>query len=152
MAYSDIEKQKIFDSICELIINGKSLRKALIEFSDDKIIHATDFFRWIREDEAKNKQYARATEERAELMFEDMFDIADDGTNDYITITNKKGEDIEVLNSEHIQRSKLRVDTRKWALSKLMPKKYGDKLDLQNNGGTFEPSTTAIVFKNFENE
>jgi hypothetical protein len=124
-AYSEQNKTKIFDSICEYIVNGKSLRTALKEVD----LPAKTFFIWLRDDEAKSKQYARATEERAELMFEDMFEIADDNSNDYIQTENGK-----TLNSEHIQRSRLRVDTRKWALSKLMPKKYGDKIDVTSDG------------------
>jgi len=75
MAYSEKQRQEIFDSICDKIIKGKSLRSAL-KVSKVKI-EASDFFRWLREDEEKCKQYARATSERADLMFEDMFDIAD---------------------------------------------------------------------------
>ena len=37
------------------------------------------------------------------------------------------------LNGEHVQRSKLRVDTRKWYLSKILPKKYGDKINVEGN-------------------
>ena len=124
MSYSEKDKQKIFDDICDIIINGKSLRTALKEVN---IINPSTFFEWIRKDEAKAEQYARATIERADLIFEDIFDIADDGTNDYMTIINKNGIEVEVLNTEHVQRSRLRVDARKWALSKMMPKKYGDK-------------------------
>jgi hypothetical protein len=128
MAYSDEEKIKIFDDICEKIIEGKSLRTALKELSD---FPAKTFFVWLREDEDKSKQYARATEERAELMFEDMFDIADDGTNDWMEKTNEKGENVGwSVNGENIQRSRVRIDVRKWALSKMQPKKYGDKLDI----------------------
>ena len=134
MAYTDIEKQKIFDSICELIINGKSLRTALKENNN---ISAQTFFIWLREDDDKSKQYTRATTERDELMFEDMFDIADDSTSDYIETDSGK-----VFNSEHLQRSKLRVDTRKWALSKIMPKKYGDKLDLTTDGEKIQQQAT----------
>ena len=61
---------------------------------------------------------------RADAMFEDMIDIADDGRNDYIV--NGDGE--ERFNTEHVQRSRLRLDTRKWMLSKMLPKKYGDKI------------------------
>lgn len=125
MTYSDEQKNEIFDDICESIINGKSLRKALLGCG----IPAKTFFVWLREDESRGKQYARATTERAELMFEDMFDIADDGTNDYVIKESKSGESYEVFDPEHVQRSKLRVDVRKWALSKMMPKKYGDKVD-----------------------
>jgi hypothetical protein len=140
MAYSDIEKQNIFDSICELIINGKSLRYALKEIN----LPAKTFFVWLRENDELSKQYARATDERAELMFEDMFDIADDSTSDYIETDNGKQ-----FNSEHLQRSKLRVDTRKWALSKLMPKKYGDKLDITSKDEAIQQQPT-IVFKKYE--
>lgn len=126
MAYSVEEKQRIFDDICDSIVDGKSLRKALLECNN---FPAKTFFMWLRENDEFSKQYARATVERAELMFEDMFDIADDSYSDYIETELGKQ-----FNSEHLQRSKLRVDTRKWALSKLMPKKYGDKLDLTTDG------------------
>ena len=142
MAYSEQQKQDIFDSICDLIISGKSLRKALLEVT----LPAKTFFVWLRENDELSKQYARATTERAELMFEDMFDIADDSENDYTETELGK-----VFNSEHLQRSKLRVDTRKWALSKLMPKKYGDKLDVTTDGEKIQ-STPTIVFKDSFNE
>lgn len=127
MAYSDKEKQKIFDNICEIIVSGKSLRSALLANNN---LPASTFFVWMREDKQKSKQYARATEERAEMMFEEMFDIADESSGDYIEQDLGDGVVSTKLNGENIQRSRLRVDTRKWALSKLMPKKYGDKIDV----------------------
>lgn len=137
MAYSEKQRQDIFDTICDSIINGKSLRKALLDCEN---LPAKTFFVWLRENEDFSKQYARATTERAELMFEDMFDIADDSENDYTETELGK-----VFNSEHLQRSKLRVDTRKWALSKLMPKKYGDKLDLTTDGEKIQQQTTNLT-------
>ena len=67
-------------------------------------------------------------------MFEEMFDIADDSSNDYMAKQYGDGVEVQVLNSENIQRSRLRIDTRKWALSKMNPKKYGDKTDITTNG------------------
>ena len=132
MHYSEQQRIDILDAICEDIINGASLRTAL---NKHKPLKATHFYRWLREDEAKREQYARATVERAELMFEDMFDIADDGKNDWMEKFNEKGESIGwTLNGENIQRSKVRIDTRKWALSKMMPKKYGEKIDITTDG------------------
>ena len=81
-AYSDKEKTEIFDDICEKIINGKSLRSVLRELNPS--IAPSTFFIWLREDESKSKQYEIATKERSELMFEEMFDIADNSVNDYI--------------------------------------------------------------------
>ncbi len=128
--YSEKQRQQIFDDICEIIISGKSLRFALKEVS----LPAKTFFVWLRDNEVLGKQYARATTERAELMFEDMFDIADDGTNDWMEKKNDKGEVVGwSINGEHIQRSRVRIDTRKWALSKMMPKKYGDMIKIDYN-------------------
>lgn len=79
-------------------------------------------------------QYVRACDARALYLAEELVDIADDGTNDWITRQNSDGEDYEVPNNEHIQRSRLRVDTRKWLLSKLMPKVYGDKITNELTG------------------
>ena len=129
-AYTEEERQRIFDNICEIIISGKSLRTALK--SSDVRIDVSTFFKWMREDESKSKQYARATEERAELMFEDMMDIADEEPE---RIQTKTGTCID---SASIQDKRVRIDTRKWALSKMMPKKYGDKLDLDVNAKKIE--------------
>jgi hypothetical protein len=62
----------------------------------------------------------------AEAIAEDILDIADNGRNDWM---ERNGEDAAgwLLNGESIQRAKLRVDSRKWLLSKLAPKKYGDR-------------------------
>ena len=57
-----------------------------------------------------------------------MLDIADDSTNDYMMKQGEDGSEYEALNAEHIQRSRLRIETRKWLSSKLKPKKYGDKI------------------------
>lgn len=115
MAYSDKEKTKIVDKICELIVDGKSLRSALKTVK----VSAETFFIWIREDEIKSKQYAQSTIERAELMFEDMFDIADSEPK---IMDSKFGRCVD---TGDIQHKRVRIDTRKWALSKMMPKKYG---------------------------
>ena len=70
---------------------------------------------WLTSDEY-GEQYTRAREDRAEGIFEEILDIADDGTNDMI-VDPETGA--ERLNSEHVQRSRLRVDTRKWMLGKM---------------------------------
>ena len=70
-------------------------------------------------------------------MFEEIIEIADESENDKVN---------GVLNSEAIQRSKLRVDARKWALSKMNPKKYGDSTTLKHEGGE-TPIETVQVFK-----
>ena len=126
MAYTQVEIETLFNNILIEIENGKALRNILKE---DEMPSTQTFYRWIDEDEEKSKQYARACEVRADAIFDEIIDIADDTSQDTIS----KG-DAEVQNSEWISRSRLRVDARKWIASKLNPKKYGDKTDITTNG------------------
>lgn len=70
-------------------------------------------------------QYAQAKLKQADLMAEEILEIADDGKNDWMESFGEEGEVSYKLNSEHVQRSRLRIDTRKWLASKLLPKQYG---------------------------
>ena len=126
MAYSEKEREKLFETIFELIENGKSLRKALATVK----LSSSTFFIWIDENENKSKQYARACEERAEALLDEMLDIVDDKSNDIIETDLGDGIIVEKPNNEVIQRSRLRYDARKWLISKLNPKKYGDKVQV----------------------
>ena len=126
MAYSEREREQLFESIFELIENGKSLRKALATVK----LSSSTFFIWIDENENKSKQYARACEERAEALLDEMLDIVDDKSNDIIETDLGDGIIVEKPNNEVIQRSRLRYDARKWLISKLNPKKYGDKVQV----------------------
>ena len=61
---------------------------------------------------------------------DEIVQIADDATNDYMDREAKNGEVERVLDPEAVQRSKLRIDTRKWLMSKLAAQRYGDKIDV----------------------
>jgi hypothetical protein len=92
-------------------------------------------FRWVGRYEDFREKYERAQDDRTEFHAEQLLEIADDGQNDYMEkIVEVDGEEQHkgwVQNGEHIQRSRLRVDTRKWILSKMKPKKYGDRTILE---------------------
>jgi hypothetical protein len=75
-------------------------------------------------------QYARARDAGLNVMAEEILAIADDSADDYITRKREDGSDYTVIDHDHINRSRLRVDTRKWYLSKLAPKRYGDRLQV----------------------
>jgi len=128
MAYSEQEKTEIVNEICESVSNGITTRNAILK---NKIPFKT-FYQWIDDDEAKGKQYTRATELRAELMADELMTIADSTADDIIL--DERGN--EITNHNVIQRDKLRIDTRKWLMSKMMPKKYGENksLDLTTLG------------------
>lgn len=73
-------------------------------------------------------QYARAKEESADSLADEILDIADNATNDWMKRNHGEDDPGWVANGENIQRSRVRIDTRKWIASKLKPKKYGDKM------------------------
>lgn len=136
MAYSQEQREELFETIFSAIENGDSLRKALISVK----LSSSTFYEWLEEHDEdgnqtqwakdKSKQYARACEERAEALLDEMIDIVD--ASDADTYTDDNGE--TKTDGEVIQRSRLRYDARKWLVSKLNPKKYGDKVDLTTNG------------------
>lgn len=122
MGRPSIYSAELAASICERIALGESLRAIC---RDEGMPDKATVLRWLSQDAAFRDQYARAREDQADALFEEVIEISDDGTNDWM---ERNGEDDAgwIANGEHIQRSKLRVDARKWAASKLNAKKYGD--------------------------
>ncbi len=114
--------------ICLRLAEGESLRTIC---ADKAMPGISTVMGWLFDGnhDGFSEQYARAREAQAEIRADEITDIADDASGDFTA--DKDGK--LVANSEHIQRSRLRVDARKWIAAKLLPKRYGDKLDL---GGT----------------
>ncbi len=118
--------------ICDRLQEGESLRAVC---RDDKMPSTSTVMRWAKDKPEFREQYAHACEMRGEKLVDELLEIADDGSNDFMTIT--KGDTSYVVeNKEWTSRSKLRVDTRKWLLAKMLPKKYGDakSIDLTSKG------------------
>lgn len=80
---------------------------------------------WLAKDEEFAAQYTRARELQAELYLDEIIAISDYSALD-TEIDPETGS--ERTNHEVVARAKLRVDTRKWAMSKMAPKKYGDRI------------------------
>lgn len=114
--------QELADTICSRIAEGESLRSIC---RGDTVPHIGTILRWVAENSVFREQYEVAMAQRAESMFEEILEIADETKRD--TIATENGEK---PNAEWISRSRLRVDARKWMLSKMLPKKYGDKMAL----------------------
>lgn len=136
MAYSNEEKIKLVDHITERIMNGERLKHILLENNMPK---AATLFSWFVKDKNLLNQYARAMEIRADLVFDEMLEIADNNEKDHTPFTG----------GNVVQRDKLRVDTRKWMLSKMNPKKYSDKLDLTSKGNSITDTKTVIEFRDY---
>ena len=125
--------------ICQRIMEAdRSLRQICRE--DEDMPSRTFIYHWLAEDKDFSDQYTRAMEIRADEMFDEIVEIADNASNDWMKRSGDKNEGWE-LNGEHLNRSRLRIDARKWKLSKMLPKKYGDKLDL-NHGGKVTVTTS----------
>lgn len=120
---------ELTERICALLAEGKSLRTIC---KADGLPECATIFRWLRIYPTFCEQYTRAKQESADAMAEDMQDIADDGSNDWMQ-ANDPNNPGWLVNKEHINRSRLRIETRKWLASKLKPKKYGEKLELSGD-------------------
>ncbi len=115
---------------CSRLVDGTSVRTVCL--ADDMPTTST-IFKWLSEKPEFSDQYAKSKEMASEALAEEIFDISDNGTNDWMEMHDKDGECIGYkVNGEALQRSRLRVDTRKWYLSKIVPKKYGDKIQTEN--------------------
>lgn len=123
MAYSKEQKIKIFNSIISEIENGASLRSAIKKL---KTISRDTFNEWVKQDEELSDQYARAMDERIDIKFESIErDYMEEPQRDPITGKIDPG---------WVQLQRLKIDAKKWELSKLKPKKYSDRIQTEHSG------------------
>lgn len=100
----------------------------------DEMPDKSTVMRWLHAHEDFRDQYARAKEIGIEALAEDILDIADDASNDWMERHDSEGANTGwQFNGEAARRSQIRIDSRKWLLSKLAPKKYGDKLEVKQD-------------------
>lgn len=132
---------QVAGEICSQIASSSKSLKTICEQPGMPSVKTV--YEWLRIHEDFRNQYARAKDDQADFLVEEMMEIADDGRNDFMAI--KKGEEeVFVENKEVTNRSRLRVDTRKWIASKLKPKKYGEKIE---HSGNINLSNEPIKFE-----
>lgn len=113
MARPSSYTKEIADEICQRLVDGESLRSIC---KDDHLPAVSTVCLWIVDNrEGFSEQYARARQAQGTMMADDIAHIADSGSGD-------------------VARDRLRVDTRKWYLSKVLPKLYGDKVEVEHSG------------------
>lgn len=106
------------DEICAWIADGGSL----LQWCKNNGQSYGVIMRYLSANKAFSDNYARAREDQAHKLAEEILQIADDGLNDsYVDQNGNKRTDQDV-----IARSRLRVDARKWYAGKVSPRKYGD--------------------------
>lgn len=128
-------REAMIDTVLDHMHEGLSLRKACIVAG----VSAPTFILWVSSDPVLAEQYARAREACIEKVADELLEIADAP----VGMTDNGSTD-----SGAVQKQRLQVDTRRWLLSKLAPKKYGDKITTEvtgKDGGPVQSVTTINI-------
>ena len=151
---------EIDTEICERLSQGESLTSICKE---SRMPSTVSVYAWLASEDHKDflNRYIYARERQAETFIDQCVDIADDSARDTIVLLNKDGEEYEKTNFDHINRSRLRVDTRIKIAEKLAPKKYTPKHEIAGpDQGPIEVKPTdeevlrrfAFMLRNTEEE
>jgi hypothetical protein len=108
-----VYSEELADQICDQLMDGKSLVKICAQ---DGMPHRSTVIRWMADDPDFATRCARARDAQADLMDDKILDVADAST------------------SETAAADRVKIAAYQWRASKLAPKKYGDKLDLNHSG------------------
>lgn len=130
--------QEIATTICERLASGKTLNDILKE---EGMPDRVTVWRWQRANEEFRNLYAQSRMEQAHYWSDEIVDISDDGSRDY----KESGDRGLVVDMDHIARSRLRVDTRKFLMAKIVPKIYGDKIAQEITGADGGPVMTQTL-------
>lgn len=141
--YSD----KLAEEFCERMCKGEAPAQIC---QDVKMPSYATIIRWTLSDDPKYEAFRVMYEESRKIMWmfhaDQMMDISDNSTNDYMDRYNKFTEETErVFDNENVQRAKLRIDTRKWLLAKMMPHVFGEKVDVSVGGRDGKPIAIAAI-------
>lgn len=116
-----------FDAILSDVAGGMATVRAVEAHN----VHRMTFYRALDADTTRCDRYTRAKQSGLEAMADEILEIADDTSGD----TYEDGSGAVKIAPDVVDRARLRIDSRKWLLSKLAPKKYGDKVELGGNVG-----------------
>ena len=137
--YNDPRAPAMIDEICRRVALGQSLGKICEEEDDFDFPARPTFLDWVRNDTPPGiaDKYARARELQFEAWADQIVEHAD---RPLIGEKTKEGPNgTEVTTGDNVDRARLMVDSRKWMLSKLLPKKYGEKLQTEVSGADGGP-------------
>lgn len=123
--------QKLADKLCASLSMGNSLKKTC---EQKGMPTPSTVFNWFRLYPDFLESYTRAKEESADAMAEEIIDISNQPIMGEEVMLNKDGEIVTVKRSEMLGHRRLQIDTRKFLMAKMKPKRYGDKLDLTSDG------------------
>jgi len=148
--------QKTADLICIMLSEGMSLREILRSDTTGVLPAQSTVYEWLLRHPSFAEQYARAREEQADTLADEIIQIADERPEVTEFIDKRTGEVLSIdLSSAYIQWQKNRIEARKWTAMKLKPKKYGDRVALEGvEGGApiaTEDATSTRLFELMRN-
>lgn len=117
-------------AICARLASGEPLVKIC---RGEEMPHVSTVYRWLSAQDAFRDMYARAREDQADTLADEIQAIADEPMVGE-KITRKANGDVETVEGDMIEHRRLRVDARKWIAAKLKPRKYGDRVELEHGG------------------
>ena len=141
MGRPTVYTEELAATICERLASGRSLRDVC---RDEGIPDRATIHRWLISNDGFCDQYTRATNIRADEMFDEMFEIADTPMLGEKRKISADGA-VEVSEADMIEHRKLQIETRKWSLARMAPKKYGDRTQIQHSGDADNPVVTEDV-------
>lgn len=127
MARPSLYSPELVESICARLATGEPMA---VICRDDGMPAYRTVKDWMDSKPDVSADIARAREEGFDAIAASTLEIADDARNDYMEASDEVNGAVYRLNGEHIQRSKLRIDTRLKLLAKWDPKRYGDRVTL----------------------
>lgn len=134
--------KEIANRICEELATGKSLRA--ICAADEELPAENTVRGWAMDDvQGFFAQYARARDLGLDAMADEVIEIADTTQEGVKTKITDEGE--ETTHADMIEHRKLRFQARQWYLSKLAPKRYGDRLHQELTGANGAPLNPSSV-------
>ena len=131
--------------ICKRIAGSSlGLKHICAMYDDMPCVDTINEWRWVHEE--FSAMFVKAKQLQAETIVEELMEIATDGNNDWMEYLEDKDEASVgwKLNGEHVQRSRLRIDTGKWLAAKLAPRIYGDKTVTENHNYNHEKSLKEL--------
>jgi len=152
------DRAVLSEFVCKELEKGRTLQDICRSRKD--LPDSSTFVQWVMDDTPPGlaRRYAQARESGYKLLADEIIELTNQ-THEWITIHKQDSEGVYLfengeplldkilmpLNSDVIAHRRLQIDTRKWILSKVLPKIYGDKVTQEHVGANGGPITIAAV-------
>lgn len=117
--------EEIAERLCRAIATSSDGLRVICA-RNPKFPSRTTIYKWIAENPNFANRYARAKQFQAQAIFDEIITIADQTRMGTVTKIDSRGKRERRI-GDMTDRARLQVDARKWCLSKLLPKVYGDQ-------------------------